>query len=94
MVDSFVENMTAGRGYIALAAVVFAGWRPLLAVAALPSLRPADAAQVWANVLNVKVPFELLATSPYVVTVIALIALGRRGRAPAGLGLGYVRGQR
>jgi ABC-type uncharacterized transport system permease subunit len=94
VVDSFVENMTAGRGYIALAAVVFAGWRPLLAVAACLLFGLADAAQVWANVLNVNVPFELLATAPYVVTVIALIALGRRGRAPAGLGLSYVRGQR
>jgi ABC-type uncharacterized transport system permease subunit len=94
VVDSFVENMTAGRGYIALAAVVFAGWRPLLAVAACLLFGLADAAQVWANVLNVDVPFELLATAPYVVTIIALIALGRRGRAPAALGLSFVRGQR
>jgi general nucleoside transport system permease protein len=94
VVDSFVENMTAGRGYIALAAVVFAGWRPLLAVAACLLFGLADAAQVWANVLNVHVPFELLATAPYVVTIVALVALGRRGRAPAALGLSYARGRR
>jgi simple sugar transport system permease protein len=94
LVDSFVENMTAGRGYIALAAVVFAGWRPLLAVAACLLFGLADAAQVWANVLNVNVPFELLATAPYVVTVIALIALGRRGRAPGALGRSFARGER
>ena len=94
VVDSFVENMTAGRGYIALAAVVFAGWRPLLAVAACLLFGLADAAQVWANVLNVHVPFELLATAPYVVTIVALVALGRRGRAPAALGLSYARGGR
>jgi ABC-type uncharacterized transport system permease subunit len=94
LVDSFVENMTVGRGYIALAAVVFAGWRPLLAVAACLLFGLADAAQVWANVLNVKVPFELLATAPYVVTVIALVALGRRGRHPAALGQPFIRGAR
>jgi ABC-type uncharacterized transport system permease subunit len=94
LVNSFVENMTAGRGYIALAAVVFAGWRPVLAVAACLLFGLADAAQAWANVLNVHVPFELLATAPYVVTVVALVALGRRGRAPGALGLAYVRGQR
>lgn len=93
-VDSFVENMTAGRGYIALAAVVFAGWRPLGAVAACLLFGLADAGQIWANVLNVHVPFELLAMLPYVVTIVALIGLGRRGRAPAGLGLAYTRGQR
>jgi ABC-type uncharacterized transport system permease subunit len=94
VVNSFVENMTAGRGYIALAAVVFAGWRPLPAAVACLVFGLADAAQVWANVLNVDVPFELLATVPYVVTVIALIALGRRGRAPGALGQAFVRGQR
>ena len=93
-VNSFVENMTAGRGYIALAAVVFAGWRPLGAVAACLLFGLAEAGQVWANVLNVHVPFELLAMLPYVVTIVALIALGRRGRAPSGLGLAYTRGQR
>jgi simple sugar transport system permease protein len=93
LVNSFVENMTAGRGYIALAAVVFAGWRPLLAVAACLLFGLADAAQVWANVLNVNVPHEFLATAPYIVTLIALTILGRRARAPGGLGMSYVRGQ-
>jgi simple sugar transport system permease protein len=93
LVDSFVENMTAGRGYIALAAVVFAGWRPLVAAAACLLFGLADAAQVWANVLNVSIPGELLATAPYVATLVALVALGRRGRAPAALGRSYIRGQ-
>jgi simple sugar transport system permease protein len=93
LVDSFVENMTAGRGYIALAAVVFAGWRPLLAATACLLFGLADAAQVWANVLDVSIPGELLAMAPYVVTLVALVALGRRGRAPAALGVSYARGQ-
>ena len=91
---SFVENVTAGRGYIALAAIVFAGWRPLGAVGACLLFGLANAAQIWANVLNVNVSSELLSTAPYVVTIIALVALGRRGRAPSALGLAYVRGER
>ena len=91
---SFVENVTAGRGYIALAAIVFAGWRPLGAAGACLLFGLANAAQIWANVLNVNVSSELLATAPYVVTIIALVALGRRGRAPSALGLAYVRGER
>lgn len=94
ILDSFVDNMTAGRGYIALAAIIFAGWRPLWAVGACLLFGLADAAQVSANVLNIDLPFELLATAPYVVTIIALIILGRRGRTPGGLGVPYLRGAR
>ena len=94
VLDSFVDNMTAGRGYIALAAIVFAGWRPLLAVAACLLFGLADAAQVSANVLNINIPFELLATAPYVVTIVALAILGRRGRTPGGLGIPFFPGAR
>ena len=92
--NSFVDNVTQGRGYIALAAVVFAGWRPLGAAAACLLFGLANAAQAWANVFNVHISSELLAMAPYLVTIVALTALGRRGRAPAGLGLAYIRGQR
>src|SRR6185312_10856252 len=85
--DAFIDNMTAGRGYIALAAIVFAGWRPLGAVGACLLFGLAEAAQVWANVVNVNVSAELLATAPYVVTIIALVVLGRRGHPPAALGM-------
>lgn len=94
LIDSFVDNMTAGRGYIALAAIVFAGWRPLWAVGACLLFGLADAAQVSANVLEINIPFELLAMAPYLVTIVALVILGRRGRTPGGLGLAFVRGQR
>ena len=93
LINSFVENMTAGRGYIALAAIIFAAWRPLWAVGACLLFGLADAAQVSANALNIDLPFELLAMTPYLVTIVALVVLGRRGRTPGGLGLAYARGQ-
>lgn len=92
--NSFVDNVTQGRGYIALAAVVFAGWRPLGAAAACLLFGLANAAQAWANVFNVHISSELLAMAPYLVTIIALTALGRSGRAPSALGLAFIRGQR
>lgn len=94
LLGSFVDNMTAGRGYIALAAIIFAGWRPLLAVAACLLFGLADAAQASASALSIDLPFEFLAMTPYVVTIIALVVLGRRGRTPGGLGIPYVRGAR
>lgn len=94
LLDSFVDNMTAGRGYIALAAIVFGAWRPLLAVGACLLFGLADAAQASASALSINLPFELLAMTPYVVTIVALIILGRRGRAPGGLGIPFERGAR
>jgi ABC-type uncharacterized transport system permease subunit len=93
-IDAFVTNMTSGRGYIALAAVIFAGWRPLGAAAACALFGLADASQTWANVLGVDLPYQVLAMAPYVVTLLALTLLRRRGATPTALGVPFVREQR
>ncbi len=86
--SSFNENMTAGRGFIALAAVVFGNWRPFgvlwaallfgFASALANSLQ--TAAGVNATLVNVL---------PYVFTLIALVGLVGRARPPAAAGLPY-----
>lgn len=93
-IDSFVANMTAGRGYVALAAVIFARWQPLGAVAACALFGLADASQVWANVLGVNLPAEVLSIAPYAVTLVALTLLPRRVSMPSALGVPYLREQR
>lgn len=93
-VGSFVANMTNGRGYIALAAVIFARWQPLGAAAACGLFGLADASQVWANVLGVNLSADILSTAPYVVTVLALTLLPRRSGMPRALGVPYVRERR
>jgi general nucleoside transport system permease protein len=92
-VGSFVANMTNGRGYIALAAVIFARWQPLGAAAACALFGLADASQVWANVLGVNLSADILSTAPYLVTVLALTLLPRRSGMPRALGVPYVREQ-
>ncbi len=92
-IDAFVNNMTSGRGYIALAAVIFAGWKPLGAALACALFGLADASQVWANVLGVNLPYQVLAMAPYVVTLLALTVLKRRAAMPAALGVPFVREQ-
>jgi simple sugar transport system permease protein len=94
MIDTFVNNMTSGRGYIALAVVIFAGWRPLGAAAACLLIGLADAGQVWATVLGVDVPHQFLAMLPYVVTLVALAMLRRYAAMPRALGEPYVPEQR
>jgi simple sugar transport system permease protein len=93
-IDSFVSNMTSGRGYIALAAVIFAGWRPVGAAVACALFGLADASQIWADVLGIALPYQVLAMAPYVVTLLALTLLKRRSAMPGALGVPFVREQR
>jgi general nucleoside transport system permease protein len=86
---SFSENMTAGRGYIALAAVIFGNWRPFGAFAAALLFGGATAlsfrlAQPWGNA---SVLFQAL---PYVLTLIAVVG-GIRSIPPAAVGRPYVK---
>jgi simple sugar transport system permease protein len=90
-VGSFNENMTAGRGFIALAAVIFGSWRPfgafgaclLFGFASALAQRLQSEADISAN---------LLSTLPYVLTLVALVGLIGRSRPPAALGRPYVKG--
>jgi ABC-type uncharacterized transport system permease subunit len=87
---SFNENMTAGRGYIALAAVIFGAWRPAgaLAAAFLFGFSSALAQRLPAFSESTAVLFQAL---PYVLTLIVVAGLIRRTRPPAAIGVPYVK---
>ena len=85
----FTPNVTAGRGFIALAAVVFGKWRPVQTAAAVLFFAIADAFQIRAQALGIDLPYQLLVSLPYLATLIALAGLLRRMRAPAALGINY-----
>jgi simple sugar transport system permease protein len=87
---SFSENMTAGRGYIALAAVIFGNWRPFGAFAAALLFGGSTAlsfrlAQPWGNA---SVLFQAL---PYLLTLIAVAGVIGRSIPPASAGRPYVK---
>jgi simple sugar transport system permease protein len=86
----FTENVTAGRGFIALAAVVFGRWRPLGVLAAVLLFSIADAFQIRAQVMGLNLPYQFMVMLPYVVTVLAIAGL-RRVRPPSALGVNYER---
>jgi simple sugar transport system permease protein len=85
----FQAGMTGGRGYIALAAVIVSGWRPLRAFAACLAFAALDALQIILQ-NQTRVPSQLFAILPFVATLLALVLVGRSGgigaRPPAGLG--------
>jgi len=85
----WIEEMTAGRGWIALALVVFAGWRPLRLLAGAYLFGGVAILQLHAQSLGLlPVPAQFLSMLPYLATilVLALVAGGRRAAAPAELG--------
>jgi ABC-type uncharacterized transport system permease subunit len=90
-VGSFAENMTSGRGFIALAAVIFGKWRPGWAFAAcllfgfgfalaIPLQREAGISE------------NLISTLPYLLTLVALVGLIGRSIPPAAVGRPYIKG--
>ncbi|MCU1614567.1 MAG: inner-rane translocator [Frankiales bacterium] len=84
---AFTQNVTAGRGFIALAAVVFGGWRPWGVLGAILLFSTADAFQIRAQAFGAHIPYQFLAMLPYLVTILALAVLVRRRRAPSALGV-------
>ena len=75
----FNTNITAGRGWIALALVIFGRWRPLWIVAGAVLFGALDALQFRFQTLDSSVPFEFFIALPFVVTLVAL-CVGRRSR--------------
>jgi ABC-type uncharacterized transport system permease subunit len=89
----FTRNMTAGRGYLALAALIFGRWRPVPTALACLLFAFADAAQtrlqgVALPLLGV-VPVELVSAIPYALTVLLLAGFVGVSRAPRALGIPY-----
>ncbi|QBS38077.1 MULTISPECIES: ABC transporter permease [Thermaerobacter] len=84
----YVEGMTQGRGYVALAAMIFGNWTP--AGAALASLL-FGAAEALSIQANVAIPYQFLEMVPYVVTLLVLAGVVRRSTPPAAVGTHYSR---
>src|SRR5579875_378241 len=79
----FIPGMTAGRGWIALALVVFASWRPARLVAGAYLFGAVSILQLHAQGAGLGIPSQLMTALPYLATVIVLVAISR-GRATAG----------
>lgn len=90
-VSSFNSDMTAGQGYIALAALIFGRWTPLGALSAALLFGFSLNLQFVLSILGTSVPTELLAMLPYLVTIFAVAGLVGRSRGPAAVGTPYVK---
>lgn len=93
LASGFSRNMTAGRGFMALAALIFGKWRPLPALAACLLFGFADAIQIrlqgvvlWGTE---PVPVQFIQILPYVVTVLVLAGIVGQSKAPQAIGLPF-----
>lgn len=84
--NMFLDNMTQGRGYIAIALVILARWNPLLLLAGSFLFSLIDAIQLRIMALGLTAfPFQLSLMLPYLVTIIILLVAGRKAKGPAAL---------
>ena len=89
---AFSKEMTAGKGFIALAAVIFGRWSPLGAVAAALIFGFADNLQGLLTITGTPIPSEFMLMVPYIATIIAVSGFVGKVRAPAADGIPYIRG--
>ena len=88
-VGRFDEVMTAGKGFIGLAAMIFGNWNPLGAFSASLLFGFADSLQVKMQILKVPIAYEFLLMAPYIVTMIVLAGVVGRASPPAADGEVY-----
>ncbi|HYO89819.1 MAG TPA: ABC transporter permease [Candidatus Limnocylindrales bacterium] len=88
---SFDDNMTSGRGFIALAAMIFGNWMPFGAFAGGVLFGFSDALGQRFQFLGVQIPPQFLQMVPYVITIIVLAGLVGRSRAPKADGQPYTK---
>ncbi len=93
-VGAFSKEMTAGKGFIALAALIFGRWSPLGAVAAALIFGFADNLQGLLTITGTPIPSEFMLMAPYIATIIAVSGFVGKVRAPAADGIPYRRGGR
>lgn len=89
---AFNKEMTAGAGFIALAAVIFGQWDPIKATLAALLFGFASSLQNTLSVIGSPVPSEFMLMLPYLVTIFVVAGVVGKSRAPAASGVPYVKG--
>ena len=90
-VGAFVREMSAGQGFIALAAVILGRWNPFYAALAALLFGFASNFRIWAGQAGSSIPPDLIAMTPYVVTILAVALVAGRAIGPKAAGKPYLK---
>lgn len=90
-VGAFVRDMSAGQGFIALAAVILGRWNPWYAALAALLFGFSSNFRIWAGQAGASIPPDLIAATPYVVTILAVALVAGRVIAPRAAGKPYIK---
>ena len=88
----FVSNMISGRGYIALAAIIFGNWKPFKAFLAALIFGFTEALQIFLvgiKIGGVTIPSQFIGMVPYIITIIVVAVFIKKSKAPSASGLPY-----
>ena len=88
-IGNFLPNMTGGRGFIALAAMIFGKWTPIGAFLASLLFAGADALSGRLQISGVNLPYQILGMLPYILTIVVVAGAVGRAVAPAADGKPY-----
>jgi len=93
IVKFFMPMMTAGRGWIAVAVVIFGRWIPVRVLGGALLYGFVDALQLRLQAVGIGIPYQFFLMAPYLVVVLALTVVGRKMKPPKGLAIPYKRGE-
>jgi simple sugar transport system permease protein len=90
----FTEGISAGKGFIALAALIFGKWHPVWTFLACLLFGATEALQLRIQAFNLHIPYQLLTILPYLVALFALVGIAGKSTPPTALGIPYIKESR
>jgi simple sugar transport system permease protein len=90
----FVEGMSAGKGFIAIAALIFGKWHPVGSALACLLFGATEALQLQIQAFGANIPYQFLLMLPYIIAILALVGLAGKSTPPKALGIRYFQGDR
>ncbi|MEL7037443.1 MAG: ABC transporter permease [Cyanobacteria bacterium J06592_8] len=88
-VGFFTEGMSAGKGFIAIAAIIFGRWHPVYTSLACFLFGATEALQLRIQAFNLDIPYQFLVMLPYLIALLALVGIAGKSTPPAALGKAF-----